>query len=155
MTPYKPLFTNARLDGDQPAKPMAKHEHRPDTQRPSDGEQDDAKPADRLAIECPEPDPVGVGRQIAAQQSEHRDRREDPAVIAILQLAGAEVSAAEQRCGDQPREYDHKGDQDGMGEEGGGTTRAQDREPEIGKARTYRNDGHSAREHASRAAGPM
>src|SRR5260370_33566092 len=85
------------LDRHQPAEAMAEHEYRPDAQRAARGEEHDAEPAHGISIDRPEFDPVGIGRQIGHQQPDHPERREHPAVAAILALAGAEISAAEQR----------------------------------------------------------
>src|SRR5215471_6211225 len=85
------------LDGDEPAEPAAEHEHRPDPQRTAGGEENDAKPANGVAVEGPEILPIRVGRQIGEQNSDHAEGREHPAVAFILALAGTEISAAEQR----------------------------------------------------------
>jgi hypothetical protein len=52
------------LDGDQSAEPAAEHKNRPDPQRAARGEEDHAKPANGVAVEGPEPVPVGVGGQV-------------------------------------------------------------------------------------------
>ena len=46
------------LDRDQPAEAPAEHKNRPDPQSTTGGEQHDAKPANSLAVEDPEPLPT-------------------------------------------------------------------------------------------------
>src|SRR5215472_11319822 len=58
------------LDRDQPAEPAAEHEYRPEPQRATSGEENDANPTDSLPIEDPELLPVGVGRQITGKQAD-------------------------------------------------------------------------------------
>src|SRR5215467_9077633 len=123
------------LDGDQSAETMAEHEDRPDAQRAADDEQYHAGPANGVSVDRPELDAVGVGRQIAAQQPEQPDGDEDPAVAAILPLAGAEVAAAEQRDDGQQACCYGKNGQRRMGEKRGEPSPAEDGEPEIAKGR--------------------
>lgn len=77
------------LDGYQPAEPAAEHEDRPDTQASTGGEKKDAKPADGIPVEGPEPFPVCVGRQIGSQQPNKPEGHDDPAVGTILALTRA------------------------------------------------------------------
>src|ERR1700746_1325068 len=96
-----------RLDGDEPAEAVAEHEYRPYPQRTPGGGENDAKPANGGAVEGPEILPIRVGRQIGEQNSDHAEGREHPAVATVLALAGAEISAAEQRDTRQTETHDH------------------------------------------------
>src|SRR5262245_37869744 len=125
------------LDGDEPAEPAAEHEHRPDPQRTTGGEENHAKPPNGISVEGPHIGAVRVGRQIGEQQPDHPKGRAHPAVPTVLALAGTEISAAEQRNAHQREANDRKGNQGGVGEEGRKAAPAEDREPEIGKACHY------------------
>jgi hypothetical protein len=57
---------------------------------------------------------------------------DDPAVGAILTLAGAQDSATEERCARHREECNRKSIQGGWGEEGGQLAPAEDDAPEIG-----------------------
>ncbi len=114
---------------------MAEHEYRPDAQRAARGEEHDAEPAHGISIDRPEFDPVGIGRQIGHQQPDHPERREHPAVAAILALAGAEISAAEQRDDAEDDEHDGERAQRRVREEGCKGPPTEDGEGEISKAR--------------------
>src|SRR5436309_1058903 len=83
------------LDRDQSAEATAEHEHRPDPQRTTRDEENDAEPADGITVESPEVGAVGVGRQIGQQQPDQPESREHPAIATVLALAGTEISAAE------------------------------------------------------------
>ena len=83
-----------RLDGHQPAEPVAEHEDRPEPQRAAGGEQNDPEPADGVAINGPKLVPVGVGREESLQQPDRSERRKDPAIASILAYAGGNLSAA-------------------------------------------------------------
>ena len=61
-----------------------------------------------LAIKRPELDPVAVGGEIGTQEADHAQRGDDPAVAAILPLAGTQVAAAERRDDRQRDRDDHK-----------------------------------------------
>src|ERR1700758_2356982 len=122
-----------RLDGDEPAEAVAEHEYRPNPQRPAGGGENDAKPANGVAVEGPEIHPIRIGRQIGEQNSDHAEGREHPAVATILALAGTEISAAEQRHTRQHEAHDHKRDEGRVGEKGRKGAPAEDREPEIGE----------------------
>jgi hypothetical protein len=106
----------------------------PDPQRTTGGEENDAEPANGIPVDRPEFLPVCVGRQIGAQQPDHREGDDDPAVGTILALAGAEISTTEECCARQHEERDRKGNQGRVGEEGGKSP-AEDGEPEIGEGR--------------------
>jgi hypothetical protein len=56
------------LDRDQPAEAVAEHKDRPEPQRSAGSEEEDAEPANGVAVEGPELLAVGVGREIAGQQ---------------------------------------------------------------------------------------
>src|SRR5215467_7355350 len=99
------------LDGDEPAEAVAEYEHRPDPQRTPGGGENDAKPANDVAVEGPEILSIRVGRQIGEQNSDHAEGREHPAVATVLALAGTEISAAEQRNTRQHEAHDRKGNQ--------------------------------------------
>jgi hypothetical protein len=66
-----------RLDGNQPAKPAAEHKDRPDPQRATGREENDAKPADGIAIERPELLSVRPGRQKGGGQPDQREGYDD------------------------------------------------------------------------------
>src|SRR4029077_1948139 len=72
------------LDCDQPAEAIAKHKDRPDPQRATSREENDAKAADGIAIERPELLPVRPGRQKGGDQPDQRKGYYDPAVAAVL-----------------------------------------------------------------------
>jgi hypothetical protein len=98
-------------DGDESAEPVAEHVDRPQPQCATDGEKNDAKPADGVAIDRPEVDPVIVGRQLSGQQSDYRKGGDDPAVAAILTDPRADVSAREEGNASHYEEYDRERDQ--------------------------------------------
>src|SRR5438128_819422 len=89
------------LDGDQPAEPTAEHKDRPDPQHTAGGKESDANPANGIPVEGPEPLAVRIGRQIGGQQPDQPEGWNDPAVGAILALAGAAALSAitSPRCG--------------------------------------------------------
>src|SRR5262245_4644781 len=91
------------LDREQAAETMPEHEHRPESQRAAEGKQHDADPAYGIAVDGPEIDAVGVGREKGREQPDHAERNDDPAVAAILALAGTEITAGEER-GDRQEE---------------------------------------------------
>ncbi len=72
------------LDGYQPTKSMAKHKDRPNPKRSTGGEESDAKPPNGIPVERPEPNSVGVSRQIAGKQPYNPEGGKDPAIGAIL-----------------------------------------------------------------------
>ena len=128
------------LDGDQPAEPSAENEDRPEPQQPAGGEENDAEPANGLPVDGPECLAVGVGRQIGGEQPDHRERGDDPAVAAILALAGAQIAFTEECRGGERDENDREADQRRMGEECGKSARADDRQPEIAEGRRNRDE---------------
>ena len=67
-----------RLDGDQSAEPVAEHEDRPQPQRATGSEQNDAEPANGIAVDGPELPPVGVGRQVGRPAVRSPRRRRSP-----------------------------------------------------------------------------
>src|SRR5471030_1892389 len=85
------------LDGNQPAKPVAKYENGPYPQRAASDEQEHAKPAEAVAIECPEFLTVRIGRQKRLQQSNYYQGCDHPAVIAVFTLTRAQIDAAANR----------------------------------------------------------
>src|SRR5471030_901467 len=96
----------ARLNGNQPAEPRAKHKNWPYPQHAADDEQDHTKPAEAVAVECPESLAVRVSRQIRLQQSKYYQGRDNPAVIAILTLTRTQVDATEDRHDRHQQRYD-------------------------------------------------
>ena len=86
----------AGLNRDEAAEPAPEHEHRRDPQDAADGEKDKAEPAYGLAVERPEIEPVGVGRQKAGDDSEDAQDGDHPAIGSILANAGAEMASSEQ-----------------------------------------------------------
>ena len=94
----------AGLDGDQPAEPTAEHKDWPDPQRATGGEENDAKPANGIPIEGPEPRAVRLGRQIGDQQPDQREGDDDPAVAAILAHPRTQISATEEGYASQHEE---------------------------------------------------
>ena len=129
------------LDDDQPAEPVAEDEDRPEPQRTSGGEENDAEPANGIPVDGPELLAVSVGRQIGGQQPDHAERGDDPAISSILALAGAEVAAAEECDAGQHEEDARKCNQRRVGEEPGKPTPADDREPEISEGRDHCENG--------------
>jgi hypothetical protein len=121
------------LNGDQSAEPTAEHKDRPDPQRTTGGEENDAKPANGISVEGPEPLPICVGRQIGRQKPDQPESCQDPAVGTILALARTQISAAEERYARQHEECDRKGNQCLVGKERLKPAPAKDSEPEIGK----------------------
>src|SRR5262245_23730077 len=140
------------LDGDQPAESMAEHEDRPDAQHTAGGEERDANPANGISVQGPELLAVGVGGEVRAQEPNDTEGCEHPAVAAILALAGAEISAAEQRDADQHEVHDGQRDQGRVGEKGFEAARAEDGEPEIGKGYHHGEQCHFRRERHGRLA---
>jgi hypothetical protein len=130
-----------RLDGDQPAEPVAEHKHRPESQHTTGGEENDAEPANGVPVDGPELLAVGVGRQIGGQHPDHAQRGDDPAVGPILALAGTEIAAAEECNAGQHEEGARKGNQRGVGEKPGKPAPAEDRQSEIGEGRGDRENG--------------
>ena len=108
----------AGLDGYQTAETAPEHKDRPDPLRAPGGEQNDAKPANGISVEDPEPFPICVGRQISGQHPDQPESYNNPTVGTILAHAGAKISVTEERDARQGEEYDCKSDQGGVGEEG-------------------------------------
>jgi hypothetical protein len=141
-----------RLDGHQSAEPVAEHKDWPDTQRATGGEENDAKPANRIPIESPELLPISVGRQISGHQPDQPKGYDDPAVGTILAHARAQISATESGYARQHEKGDREGNQGWMGEESSKPSPAKDGKAEIGKGR-YDGDGrHSGCRHHGRSA---
>lgn len=107
------------LDGDQAAEPVAEHKDWPDPQGTTGGEENNAKPANALAVEGPEPYPFCVSGQIGGQKPDQREDWENPAVGSILALARAQVPAAKERGARHREEGNRKGNQGRVREEGG------------------------------------
>ena len=120
-----------RLDRDQPAEPAAQDKDGPNPQGSAGGKKKDAEPADALAVNRPEPDPVRVGGQIGAQKADNAERRQHPAVGAVLALAGAEISRGEESRCQQREEYNRDCHQRRMGKEGREAARAKNGQTEI------------------------
>src|SRR6516225_240365 len=99
-----------RLNGYQATKSIAKHKDRPDAKRTTDSEENNAQPSNGIPVERPEPNSVGVGRQIARKQPDKGEGTHDPAVGTILAYSRAQVSAAKERCPRQQECHDRKGD---------------------------------------------
>ena len=74
---------------------MPEHEHRPHPQCAAGGVENDADPADGVAVEGPEYLPIRVGRQPGVERADHREGDENPAIGPILSVAGAQIAAAE------------------------------------------------------------
>jgi hypothetical protein len=126
-----------RLDGHQPTEPAAEHKDRPDPKRTPGGEENDAKPANGIPVDCPKLNPVGIGRQVAGQQTYQREGNNDPAVRTILAFTGAEISAAEEGYARHHESCGRKGNQGRVGEEGLKPAPAKDSQPEISKGRHH------------------
>ncbi|MNR01876.1 hypothetical protein D3C85_1177000 [compost metagenome] len=86
-----------RLNGHQPAEALAQHKHRPQPQCAADDEQQRPKPAHAFTAKGPEIDAVGIGRQKAAQQPDHPEGRNDPAVGPVFAFPRTQVDLGEQR----------------------------------------------------------
>src|SRR6516225_733021 len=91
-----------RLNGCQAAKSIAKHKDRPDAKRTTDSEENNAQPSNGIPVERPEPNSVGVGRQITRKQPDKCEGTNDPAVGTILAYSRAQVSAAKARPSQGP-----------------------------------------------------
>jgi hypothetical protein len=128
------------LDGDQPAESRTEHEDRPDPQHTAGREEQDAKPANRIAVYGPKLPSVRVSRQIGIEHAEEPKGCKDPAVAPILAQTGAEVSAGEQRYARQSGERERECHQRWMGEEAREPAPAEDGQPEIGDGAD--NDEH-------------
>ncbi len=122
-----------RLDRYQPAEPMAEHKDWPESQRATDGEENNAKPANGLSIESPEIRSVCVGWQVGGQQPDQREDDNDPAVCSILAFARAHVTATEDRYARDHEGRDREGGQGRLGKKGSEPAKAEDGESEIGK----------------------
>ncbi len=86
----------AGLDRHQPAEAVPQHEDRREAQRAAQGEQQHADPAHRVAVDRPEVKAVGGGGQPAVEQAEDQERRDRPAIAAILAQAAAQIARREQ-----------------------------------------------------------
>ena len=120
-----------RLDGHQAAEAATEHEDRPEPQQAARDVDGDAGPADGIPVDGPGPRPVGVVREIGLEQTDHPEGGEDPAVAAVLALAGAEVAAAEERRDGQGEGHGRQDDAGRVGEEGGEPAPAEDGEGEV------------------------
>src|SRR5262249_8655844 len=67
-----------RLDRHQAAEPIAEHVDRLNPQCPADGEEDDSKPANGIAVDDPDLVAIGPSGQPGVRQSDHRKRPNDP-----------------------------------------------------------------------------
>ena len=79
------------LNGDQSAEAAAEHEDGIQAKRAAECVNEHADPACRFAVDGPEADAIGVGRDDGARERDHAEGDEDPAIGAILFFAGAEV----------------------------------------------------------------
>src|SRR5262245_36745098 len=120
-----------RLDGDEPAEPVAEHKDRQEPQRASGRKKKHADPADTIAVECPERNPVRVSRQISSKQSDYRKGRNDPAIGTILANPGTQISARKDRSACQGKECYRKGGERLMKKEGSKPAFADDGKAEI------------------------
>ena len=98
-------------------------------------EEQDAEPADRVAVDGPDLLAIGVGRQIGAEQADQPEDDEDPAVAPILAHARAEAAAGEEPDAGHDQDSKRKDGAGGMGEEGDEPAPAEDGEREIGEGR--------------------
>ena len=123
----------AGLDGDQPAEASAEHEDGPQSQRAAGCIEGDADPAHDIAIDRPEFHAVGVGGQPGRQESNHTQCTDDPAVGAILSLAGADVRRTEQSRTGHRCSHDDQRSTCRIGEERIDATPAHDGETDVGE----------------------
>jgi hypothetical protein len=123
------------LDGDKPAETAAEHEHRPEPQHAASGIERDANPSNGVAVNSPELDAIGVGWQIGAQQSDQTERRQHPAVRAILALAAAQIALGEGGRGNHQDGDDRERNERRMGEERRPSAPSKDSQAEIGQGR--------------------
>ncbi len=70
--------------------------------------EDDADPADGVAVDRPELLALGVGRQPGREEADHAQCSDDPAVGTILTFTDAEVRGAEQGGASHRDGYDDK-----------------------------------------------
>src|SRR5262249_7520988 len=122
-----------RLDRDQPAEPVAEHENRPNAQRATREEENNAQPAAGVPIEGPDFFAVRVSRQIRAYDPDQPECEEDPAVGAIFSLAGTEFSSAEEPHAGKRESCERKDSPRWVGEEGDKPAPAENGKPEIAK----------------------
>jgi hypothetical protein len=99
------------LDGDQATEAPPQYEHRPHAHDDAADIDGGPNPSQRLAVQRPKADAVGVGWQPRKQQPDHGERAEHPAIAAILADAGTEIAAAEQRHDRRHNRYQRQHDQ--------------------------------------------
>src|SRR5215831_10582215 len=87
----------ARLDRDEPAEAIAQNKDRHYPQHAAGGKDHNAEPPHGIAIDRPESDPVGVGGNVASQQSDNPEGNQDPAIASVFFDACAEISTGETR----------------------------------------------------------
>jgi hypothetical protein len=88
---------------------------------------------------------VGVGGQITAQQAEHPEGNQHPAVGAILALAAAQVGLGEEPEAGENERRDGNDEQRQMREERRKPAPPEDRKPDIGDGPGEGKDCHPGR----------
>ena len=121
-----------RLNRDQSAEAVAEHEDRPEPQHATGGEENHAEPSNGVAVDGPEFDAVGVGRQIGVEQPKHSEGYEDPAVATILTHTRAQISARKKRYARHREKHHRQCGQRRVGEEGCKPAPAEDCHAKIG-----------------------
>jgi hypothetical protein len=66
---------------------VAEHKDRPEPQRATGRKENDAKPAESIAVEGPEPNPVRIGRQKPGEQPEQRKSCDDQRLDRSMSLS--------------------------------------------------------------------
>ena len=99
------------LDGDESAESTTEHEDRVKPKRAAEDVDGDANPAGGFAVDRPEVDAIGVGRDDRAGEGDDAESYEDPSIGAVLFFAGVEVGVAERRDTEHHQSDYNQGDQ--------------------------------------------
>ena len=85
------------LDRDESAEAATENEYWIQAKRATEDIDGDPNPARCFAVDGPEVDAVGVGRDDGAGESDDAEGDKDPAISAVFFFAGAEIDVAERR----------------------------------------------------------
>src|SRR5579862_293094 len=121
----------AGLDRDEAAEAPPQHEDRPQAQHAAGDEEGEPEPAHTLAVERPQFVRVAPRRQVGGGQADRDKRDKDPAVVAVLALAGTEVALGEDREAAHYPDRDRQPAQRRVGEERGKPAAPEDRQAET------------------------
>src|SRR4030095_16915840 len=114
----------------------------PDSHRTARNIEKDAEPPNGIPIENPPALSLRVGRKKRAQKSDHEERQENPAIGAILTLAGTQICLSEKRGARHQHAGDDKDGPSRMAEKRGKPTGAEDGQPEIDETRHNADGAH-------------